>query len=388
MKTNTKGGTAHFDRKGPPGSRFAAHRKRLAQFRTHGPIQLSWASSIPLTYANTTDSTHQGEPMNQSNVTAITAPQNEISPDQMSDLRERVRAIAEGVAGYSQSRISKEVGISTATLSQFLGGVYQGNLQKVAGQVAQWLETYDARQAAGGLPQPPEWVETPTSQRILSGLRYAQLAGGVVVIYGGAGLGKTKTIQRYHQQAPNVWHVELSPATGSVLSCLEEIAIGVGCSDYVRTAGHLQRAILKRIRGTSGLLIIDEAQHLNVQALDQVRSLNDQSGVGLVLAGNDRVYTQMTGGNRAAYLDRLYSRIDQKIHLRRSTQGDADAIIKAWGIEDTKCRDRIRDIAAKPGALRVLSKVLRMAAAYAMAAGRHICCDDIQAAARELGVFE
>lgn len=386
MKRATKQGSPNFDRKGLPGSRYAARQHRLQRLRPAGPRLLT-AQSIPLFHADATPP--QGNQMNQTNVTAITAPRNhEVGVEQMSDLRERVRAIAEDTAGYSQARISKEVGISSATLSQFLGGTYQGNMQKVAGQVNSWLETYDARQAQGGLPQPPEWVDTPTSQRITAGLRYAQLAGGVVVIYGGAGLGKTKSIQRYRQQAPNVWHVELSPATGSVLSCLEEIAIAVGCADYVRTAGHLQRAILKRIRGTNGLLVIDEAQHLNVQALDQVRSLNDQSGVGLVLTGNDRVYTQMTGGNRAAYLDRLYSRIDQKIHLRRSTQGDADAIIKAWGIDDSPCRDRIREIAAKPGALRVLSKVLRMAAAYAMAQNHRIGCEDIKQAARELGVFE
>ena len=210
----------------------------------------------------------------------------------------------------------------------------------------------------------------------------------MVVIVGGAGLGKTKTFERYQASMPNVWHVEMTAAAGGLMSCLEEIVLALGITDYIRTASYMQRAILARIRKTNGLIIIDEAQHLTVPALDQVRSLNDQGKIGLVLAGNDRVYTQLTGGNRAAYLDRLYSRVGKKIHLKRATQGDADAIINAWGINDSPCRERVRDIASKPGALRVLNKVLRLAATYAKANNRKICCDDILASARELGVFE
>ena len=93
----------------------------------------------------------------------------------------------------------------------------------------------------------------------------------------------------------------------------------------------------------------------------------------------------MVGTNRAAYLDRLYSRVGKKIHLKKTVDGDADALIKAWGIEDVSCVNRVRDIASKPGALRVLNKVLRLAATYAQAANRPVCCEDIHAACRELG---
>lgn len=323
------------------------------------------------------------------NVTSITsAIPEECSVEQMSDLRERVRKIAEAGAGYSQSRIANETGISTATLSQFLGGTYRGNLQATATKLIKWLNTYDAQSSTESLPAAPSWVDTPTSRRIINDLRYAQMAADLVLIVGGAGIGKTKAIEQYVAIAPNVWHVEMSAGTGSLLASLEEIAIKVGLRDYSRNSAHLQRAIASRLRNTGGLLVIDEAQHLTVQALDQIRWFNDKCNVGLAFSGNERVYTQMTGGNRAAYLDRLYSRVGKKTHIKKAAQGDADAIIKAWGIEDAGCRDRIRDIASRPGALRVLNKVLRLAATYAQASRKPICCDDISSAARELGVFE
>lgn len=303
----------------------------------------------------------------------------------LADLRDRIRAIAEDDKSYPQSRIAKEAGVSSTTLSQFLGGTYAGNNAKVAGTLATWLGAYAERLATGGLPQGPEWVGTPTSEKIIAGLRYAQMANDVVVIYGGAGLGKSKTIARYAQTAPSVIVVEMTPSTSGVLACLEEVAIAVGLRDYSRQAAFLHRAICSRLRATNGLLVVDEAQHLGVQALDQLRGIHDRTNIGLALVGNERVYTQMAGSNRAAYLDRLYSRIGKRIHLKRASEADADAIVKAWGIDDAACRHRIRDIAAKPGALRVLNKVLRLAATYAQAGNRRVCCDDIQAAWRELG---
>ena len=301
------------------------------------------------------------------------------------DLRARIRAIAEDDDSYSQARIAKEAGISGTTLSQWLGGTYGGNNANTEGKLRVWLEQYELAQANGGLPVGPEWVETPIAKKIIGGLRYAQLAGDIVLIYGAAGVGKSKSMVRYMQSAPNVFYVEMSPATGSLLSCLEEIAIGIGLRDYTRHAAGLMRAICARLRGTNGLLILDEAQQLGLQALDQVRSIHDKTGIGLALVGNERVYTQMAGSNRAAFLDRLFSRVGKRIHLKHSSDADADAYVKAWGIDDAGCKARVRDIARRPGALRTLGKVLRMAAAQAQAENRAMCCDDIQAVWRELG---
>ena len=60
----------------------------------------------------------------------------------------------------------------------------------------------------------------------------------------------------------------------------------------------------------------------------------------------------------------------------------------AWGIDDRDCRKVVQEIGGKPGALRVLSKVLRLAASYAQALNREICCEDVRASWRELGGME
>lgn len=372
--------------RGAPGALLIARRQRMGEvilktYKSEIGVPQPRRRKIPR-YR------HPGNPM-ESNVTQLVTPtpsiQGEISNEQTLDLRDRIRAIAEDDKTYTQTQIAREAGISGTTLSQWLGGTYAGSNENVVRKLHLWLEGYEARLNAGGLPVAPQWVNTPTGEKVIAGLRYAQMANDIVVIYGGAGLGKSKSIERYRVQAPNVWVAEMTPATSGVLGCMDVICEAMGIREYSRTPSSMQRSILAKARGTNGLLVIDEAQHLTTTALDQVRAINDQAQVGLVLCGNERVYGQMAGGTRAAYLDRLFSRIGKRIHLKKSSDGDVDAIIEAWGVQDMQCKARIRDIASRPGALRVLTKVLRLAATFAKAGGRRICCDDIQAAWRELG---
>lgn len=322
--------------------------------------------------------------------TATALPLQPLTDPRELSLRGLVRDAIETDPSLSQQKIAKEIGtgVSAATLSQWLNGNYAGDNAKIEARVSSWYETYLERRARAGLPEAPDWVDTPTTERIQAGLRYAQLAQDMVVIYGPAGVSKTKTCQHYTTQAPGVVHATMTPATNSVLASLATIAEACGLRDYPNAAAGLQRMICSRLRQTNGLLIIDEAQHLGVQALDEVRSIHDACLIGVALVGNEAVYNRMTGGNRAPYLDRLFSRIGKRVALKGSSDADIDAILRAWRIQDSNCRMQIREIARRPGALRVLTKVLRLAASFAAANDRVICCDDIKAAWRDLGAME
>lgn len=302
------------------------------------------------------------------------------------DIRDRIRAELAADKTLSQSTLARQAGLSASAISRWLKGEYEGDNLAVETKLQNWMDSRAAQQAAdSALPAAPDWVDTPTARAIEGALRYAQLAGDMAVVYGSAGVGKTRTIRQYQRRAPNVWHATMTPASAGTVPALEEIAHAIGLRDISGGAARLHRLICDRLRETAGLLVIDEAQHLSVAALDQVRSIHDKSEIGVALVGNESVYARMTGGNRAAYLDRLYSRIGKKLRLRGATQGDIDALVDAWGIGDTPCRREMHQIASKPGALRVLTKVLRLASLYAQARVEALCCDDVRAAWRELG---
>lgn len=301
------------------------------------------------------------------------------------DLRARIIATLER-DNLAQSTVAREAGFSGSALSQWLQGKYAANPAELDAKLSRWLDTYERRKRERArLPAAPDYVETPTSGKVLDALAYAQIAGDIAVVYGGAGLGKTKASTAYQERNPCVWIATMTPATASIATALEEIADALRLPEATGGAARLQRAIVKRLRGTGGLLIIDDAQNLSVAALDELRSLHDASGVGLALVGNETVYTRLTGGTRAAYLDRLYSRIGKRVRLVRSIKGDVDALADAWGVTERDTLALLADIAGKPGALRGVTKCLRLGALLAAGAGDALSVRHLRAAWTDLG---
>jgi len=324
-----------------------------------------------------------------SNVTPISAAllASTLTPEVVDpeEVRERLRAAMDADRSLTQARVSRESGVSSATVSQFLSRTYPGDLPAVAGKLSRWLASLAERSKAAALPAAPGWVETRQAQRILAALRYAQIGNDIVVIYGPAGTSKSETCRHYARVAPNTFVVTMTPAQTGLTAALNAVYDALGLREARLTASAMHRLICTRLRGCGGLLVIDEAQHLGHLALDQIRSIHDATGIGLALVGNEQVFTIMSGGQRAAYLDRLHSRVGKWLALKAPTEADIDALVKAWGIDDGDCRQQIRAVAQRPGALRVLTKVLRLASASAAAAGRALCCDDVSAAVKELG---
>lgn len=279
----------------------------------------------------------------------------------------RVRAEIES-AKLTQSVVAKEAGISPATLTQILNGTYNADPVKQLKKLDSWLALREEKQTAPSVPAAPSWVETPIAQRINGALKFAHGFNDMTVIYGSAGLGKTATCKAYRQQYASVWHATMTPASSSVAAALDEICVALGIKNPPASALRMQREILRRITGTNGLMIIDEAQHLSTAALDAIRSLHDSAEIGFALVGNEAVYTSMTGGNRAPHLDRLFSRIGKRVRLTRASKKDVWALAVAMGVspDDKKSLDFLADsVGNQAGALRSVVKVLRLAVMFA-----------------------
>lgn len=305
---------------------------------------------------------------------------------QARDIRQEIVTLQNNDTKLTQAVIAKESGVSTAVISRYLADSYNGDNKAVEIKLTTWIDSYNKKKAqAAKMPEAPSWIYTHSAARIHGALSYAQMAGDIAVIFGGAGLGKTLTCQNYAESNPNVFIATMSPATTKVLPALEEIADAVGLRDISGWSSKIQRAVVKRLDKTNGLLVIDEAQHLDVRSLDQVRTIHDATGIGIALVGNETVYARMTGGTRAAYLDRLFSRIGKRVHLVRPTKNDVQDLLLAWGIEDKECVRLCQEIAIKPGGLRGLTKVLRLASMYASGSRRNLTDADIKTAWKELG---
>ena len=236
-------------------------------------------------------------------------------------------------------------------------------------------------------PRPivPGWVETPTGKLILSAMKFVQHEGVIAAIYGGAGVGKSMALRRYADTTPNVWLVTASPSGAALLAALEDIAGALGLKDLPSRPRDVSRAITERLSGVGGLLVIDEAQHLTLQSLEEIRSIHDATQTGLLLCGNEAVYSRLTGGSRKATFAQLFSRIGYRHRLGLPTGEDVAAILSAWNVTGAKERECALQIAQLPGGLRGLTHALKSAQIVAARSGRPVDDKLLRMAFRDLG---
>lgn len=298
------------------------------------------------------------------------------------DVQRSIEAALGG--GMTQSTLAKQAGLSGPVVSQWLKGVYRGDNAGVQGKLSAWLASQRAdtpNADAGRL----RWVDTPTSQAITRALTFARVRPAIAAVYGGAGVGKTTTLTHYAQTFPNVWIVTASPSRSSMAAMLREIGAALELQSGGWQNRALSRDIIHRLSGTRGLLVIDEAQHLSLQALEEVRSIHDAAQVGLVLNGNESVYARLTGGSRRADFAQLFSRVGRKVKIGMPTTEDVNAILSAWGVSGAKEREYAHQIASMPGGLRGLVNTLDEAALAAQGMGQALDVRMLRMAWGELG---
>lgn len=276
----------------------------------------------------------------------------------------------------TQRELAQQIGISAGALSSYLKGNYAGNVENIENALENWLNAQAKKQKS--FVEAPHFIDIPTAKRVFGTLDMAKLLPTMVTIYGASGVGKTKASQEYKKLNQNVWMVTASPARATLSSILYELALELGINDAPRRKDRLSRLITKKLKGSQGLVIIDESDHLPYDALEEIRIIQEEADVGFALIGNDKVYTRIQGGvNQAHEYARLWSRIGNNCGIKHSTKADIEAVAKAWQLDtnDKELMKTLYDIGTKAGGLRALTQYLRLAGIAAKGQGIAINLD-------------
>ncbi|MDW0617337.1 AAA family ATPase [Mannheimia haemolytica] len=286
--------------------------------------------------------------------------------------------------GVTQNQLARESGINAGALSSYLNGSYAGDIANLEAKLTAYFAKKEVQ--AREFVEAPAFIETATARQIFKTLEFAQIANCMATVYGMSGVGKTKAIQEFKKGRANVWLVTASPSRSSLSEILYEIALELGISDAPRRKGTLSRLIARKIKGTEGLLIVDEADHLPYEALEELRIMQEEANIGLVLVGNDKVYTRMKGGISPHHeYARLWSRVAKNTSIQKTKQADTKAVAKAWGLEeDTEALKVMQSITETGGGLRILTQTLRLAGMVAKGLDQAITADLIIKARQEL----
>jgi DNA transposition AAA+ family ATPase len=287
-------------------------------------------------------------------------------------------------SGLSWTEIARLTDVASSTLSLFAGAKYAGDNDKVAARVLAYRDRLAVQaEIAGDAPLIPDWYETETSRRLTTLLRWAQ-SGKIVLIVTTPGLGKTKAARRLAERDPNVWLATMAPSTAGVATMAIEVGAAVGLGDLKGSPQQLSRQIRTHIENKNGLLIIDEAQELTDKALNEIRGWHDRTGVGIALLGNEKVVGQLD--TRKSALAQISSRFSIKHVQAQPLEGDMDALLDAWSIQQPDQRAFLSRIGAMPGALREMTQTLEVALMAAFGTGQPLSLEHLRSAAKQRNV--
>lgn len=203
----------------------------------------------------------------------------------------------------------------------------------------------------------PPAAQTTCLNEVYFAAHYAQSYGDISLIYGEAGVGKTFALRQYAAENDTIY-IELRDCDKSTKGVCERIlsVIGKSCRGNDRA---LVNAIIDYLKEHPKLIIIDEAQHLLLKAIENLRAINDATETGMVLCGNPTVYDQMHGRGQAHFAQ-LYSRIGIRRCIDNPDMDDIKAIFAPYDLDSESLRF-LHKLGLQWGGIRNCIKIFNMA---------------------------
>ncbi|KAB2749884.1 AAA family ATPase [Brucella anthropi] len=285
---------------------------------------------------------------------------------------------------WSKIETARRINMPESTFSAWFSGRYNGRLDAQNKLVQQWLDAVNEAAELDTLPSSPSFFLTRTAAEIEAALKWAQKGPDLVMVTQPAGVGKTMTCRQYRATRPHVHMVTMSPHTRTVHGMMVDLASELEVMQH--NPAKLTRAIGNRLAraGAPTLLIVDEAQNLVNEAIDQLRHFVDVYNCGVALIGNDEIHSRYTkrqdmpsDGSKNA---QLRSRIGKRLNYAKPHREDLLAFIEAWDVTDKPTVELLLGIGMKGGALRQIDKTMRLANEVAQGLGMSVTYDIIKKA--------
>lgn len=181
--------------------------------------------------------------------------------------------------GLTQAKAAGKLGISSAQLNQYLLGKYLGDVPRLERKVAEFLGNEERRRQAG-----VETIACEQTLAIKAALELIRKTNDVGVVLAESGEGKTRAIEHYRIENPlcvlfhvRSWCNDKHGVEGALFT-----AVGKDGYDN-RTSRSLW--MIKKMKGSDRLLIVDDAHKLTRPALQWVFDFHDETGIPVALIG-------------------------------------------------------------------------------------------------------
>lgn len=256
-------------------------------------------------------------------------------------MSKNTRALIEELAnaGYSQAKIAALCCISTPALNTYLAGKYPAkDLSQIEKKIDSGCKT-ELERLKSAIDPIMEFVPTKTAETVMNIANLCHTSRRMGLIYGSAGVGKTRACLEYCRLNKNAFYIEARPSF-TARTLMRKLAKELGCTPKSNQY-ELEEEIISKLKDSGRLIIVDECEHLNHRALETLRTVVfNASHTGLLLVGLETLKYALIGtktkneylSSRCLANSRVKALKEDETHklVERLFKGASNAVKKAF----------------------------------------------------------
>ena len=212
--------------------------------------------------------------------------------------------------GISRAEMARQLSLSISVFSKYLDCRHKDSQPQHVDAV---LHTFFKRIDLIGRQRQKNFLRLKTSAIVMERCEEARQQRELVVLYGPPGISKTFSLREYvRQRADQEDSKVLLITVNSVTTprALVESLCRLLALSTRKPAHALLERVIDQLNCDPHLIIVDEANHLDVAALELLRHIHDMTECGMVLVGTKRLFDLFTnGGRKSQDLEQLWSRV-------------------------------------------------------------------------------
>ncbi len=225
---------------------------------------------------------------------------------------------------FTQTRVAAAINVSVSALNAWMKGTYRGDNDRIDKAVRRFMEAqHEAGIEIGTFKKDFDFVETSVYAEIAESAKLAEYRGEMRPVTGISGIGKTTAIKKItSDREGSAVFVECYIGMRK-LRLMKKLSAAAGITPMGRFDDMFEY-LCDHLNNSGRLIIIDEAEHLPVEAIDAVRRIHDFTGCGVLVCGHPRFYENLKlYQNRYAY---IYNRLSIPTHLKKLSAKDCETM--------------------------------------------------------------